>query len=128
VVEAIIHAEYKRSYADDAAVFSSDEFDPDREDQRSSQTLEVRNSISIYFMYSLTIRQRSSQDKAHNIFDDLPALAAPKWDELKDELTAYLSTDPVNVRDGLAWWVERQAMYPHLSRMAINYLSIPGRL
>jgi len=38
----------------------------------------------------------------------------------------YLSMGTENVKDSLLWWVEKQAMYPHLSRMARNYLSIPG--
>ena len=62
-----------------------------------------------------------------NIFDTLPALSAPKLSELRDELDSYLSTDPEHVIDALAWWVGKHATYPHLSRMALNYLSIPGR-
>ena len=40
----------------------------------------------------------------------------------------YLSTDPENVKDVLIWWHERKAMYPRLSRMALDYLTIPGTL
>src|SRR6266478_3678755 len=61
-----------------------------------------------------------------NIFDSLPALAAPKPSELLDELDRYLSTDPEHVQNPLAWWHERRKMYPTLSRMALDYLSIPG--
>ena len=61
-----------------------------------------------------------------NIFDTLLALSAPKLSELCDELDSYLSTDPEHVIDTLAWWVGKHATYPHLSRMALNYLSIPG--
>ena len=60
------------------------------------------------------------------MFDDLPALAAPKSSELRDELERYLSTDPEFVPDVLAWWYERRHIYPRLSRMAMDYLSIPG--
>ena len=28
--------------------------------------------------------------------------------------------------DTLAWWYEKRAMFPQLSRMALDYLSIPG--
>ena len=62
-----------------------------------------------------------------NIFDTLPALSAPKLSELRDELDSYLSTDPEHIIDALAWWVGKHATYPHLSRMAFNYLTIPGR-
>ena len=62
-----------------------------------------------------------------NIFDTLPALSAPKLSELRDKLDSYLSTDPEHVIDALAWWVGKCATYPHLSRITLNYLSIPGR-
>jgi hypothetical protein len=61
-----------------------------------------------------------------NIFDDLPALSAPKVTELRDELARYLSTDPEQVKDVLLWWHEHKATYPRLSRMALDYLTIPG--
>jgi hAT family protein len=46
--------------------------------------------------------------------------------ELRTELTQYLSTGPEDVKDPLLWWVGMQAVYPCLSRMARNYLTIPG--
>jgi hypothetical protein len=66
------------------------------------------------------------QCKSHNIFDELPALAAPKRSEVHNELDSYFSTDPEHVVDILAWWTERKAMYPQLSQMVLDYLSIPG--
>jgi predicted oxidoreductase len=63
-----------------------------------------------------------------NIFDNLPALSAPRIKELCDDLDRYLGTDPEHVVDVLMWWTERKSMYPHLSRMALDYLSIPGEL
>jgi hypothetical protein len=69
-----------------------------------------------------------SRNHAANIFDSLPALSAPRIQELRDELDRYLSTDPEHVVDVLMWWTERKSMYPRLSRMALDYLSIPGEL
>lgn len=43
-----------------------------------------------------------------------------------DEFDRYLSTPPEPVDNPIAWWYERQEMYPRLSRMALDYLSIPG--
>ena len=43
-----------------------------------------------------------------------------------DELQHYLSTDAEDVTDGLTWWYERRKIYPELSCMACDYLSIPG--
>lgn len=60
------------------------------------------------------------------MFDELPALAAPTQSDLRDELECYLSSDPEHVGDVLLWWFERQQAYPSLSRMAMDYLSIPG--
>ena len=70
----------------------------------------------------------TSGKHSKNIFDNLPALSAPRIRELRDELDRYLSTDPEHVVDVLMWWTERKSMYPHLSRMALDYLSIPGEL
>ncbi|OBZ79481.1 putative AC9 transposase [Grifola frondosa] len=61
-----------------------------------------------------------------NIFDSIPALSAPKPSERRSELDIYLATDPEHVADALAWWHERRGTYPHLSRMALDYLSIPA--
>jgi hAT family C-terminal dimerisation region len=69
-----------------------------------------------------------SRNHTTNIFDDLLALSAPRIRELRDELDRYLGTDPEHVIDVLMWWTERKSMYPHLSHMALDYLSIPGEL
>src|SRR5271155_2295066 len=61
-----------------------------------------------------------------NIFDNLPALQAPKPAELHGEVDRYLSTDPEHVTDVLVWWYEHKHIYPCLHRMALDYLSIPG--
>ena len=66
-----------------------------------------------------------SQD-SYNIFDNLPCLVEPKSSELRDELDRYLSTDPEQVDNVLVWWNDRSASFPSLSRMALNYLSIPA--
>src|SRR6266487_279862 len=68
-----------------------------------------------------------TQKSKPNIFDNLPALAAPNATDLRNELQRYLSMDVEHVEDVLAWWYERRASFPRLSRMARNYLSIPGR-
>lgn len=64
-----------------------------------------------------------------NIFDNLPALKPTVSTELEDELVTYLSTKrDLDVVDALRWWYERKHLYPHLYRMALDYLSIPGKL
>jgi hypothetical protein len=72
------------------------------------------------------LSQSPVESSRTNMFDDLPALAAPKPSDLRDELESYLSSDPEHVADVLLWWFERQHMYPALSCMAVDYLTIPG--
>jgi hypothetical protein len=63
---------------------------------------------------------------SENIFDNLPSLNKPQAAVLQSEIEKYLSTEPVVVTDPLLWWVEQKHVYPRLSRMARDYLSIPG--
>lgn len=66
---------------------------------------------------------------SENMFDSLPTLAVaamPTATDLRDELDWLLSTDPEYVQDVLMWWFEKRYLYPQLSRMALDYLSIPG--
>jgi hypothetical protein len=70
---------------------------------------------------------RASTPTATNIFDVLPALQEFEATAIQDELAMYLSTGrDLRIVDGLRWWYEHKHLYPHLSRMAIDYLSIPG--
>ena len=59
------------------------------------------------------------------MFDNMPALT-PLDTVAVDEVTCYLQTTPEQVDDALAWWHECRHVYPGLSRMARDYLSIPG--
>lgn len=45
-----------------------------------------------------------------------------------DEFERYLSMPTEAVDNPIKWWYERQDMYPRLSRMALDYLAIPGML
>jgi len=88
------------------------------------QVDDMISMILLRHLYSLTtFTPQSSSSK--NIFDDLPDLA-PTAANYRDELEHYLATDIVNVKDVLMWWYERRDMFPNLSRMARDYLSIPG--
>lgn len=63
---------------------------------------------------------------AKNIFDNLPAFRTVTFGTL-DELSRYLSTMPEDVKneDVLKWWYEHKHVYPNLSRMALDYHTIP---
>ncbi|KAF5359917.1 hypothetical protein D9758_013966 [Tetrapyrgos nigripes] len=66
------------------------------------------------------------QPKLKNQFDELDAYLPPKKSRLRDELNRYLSTDPEAVKDPIQWWTSKSSEFPCLSRMAMNYLSIPA--
>lgn len=46
--------------------------------------------------------------------------------EAPNELDEYLSQPLEKVRDPIAWWWEHRVIYPRLSVMALDYLSIPA--
>ena len=51
----------------------------------------------------------------------------PKVLALDEELTRYFVAPPEATANPLRWWFENQEIYPRLSRMARNYLSVPGK-
>ena len=46
--------------------------------------------------------------------------------DLGDEVERYLAAPLETPADALVWWHERRMLYPNLSRMALDYLTIPG--
>lgn len=47
--------------------------------------------------------------------------------EQPDELERYLNADIVRQAENpIAWWMDHKHAYPRLSRMALDYLTIPG--
>lgn len=65
-------------------------------------------------------------DNSTNIFDHLPALA-PNPATSINELDAYLTANIENVTDAITWWHGHHKTYLWLSRMALDYLTIPGK-
>ena len=72
------------------------------------------------------ILQKNNHAPSDNIFDALPALSTNSK-SLLDELTQFLTSPTERTHDPLRWWAEREAIYPRLSRMARDYLSVPGK-
>ena len=70
--------------------------------------------------------QEANETVFDNIFDSLSVLSALKKAVLTDELTQYLTTPTEAAPDPLLWWIEKQAVYPCLSHMTRDNLSIPG--
>ena len=56
----------------------------------------------------------------------MAALAPPKPTNLHSELDQYLSTDVVYLADPIAWWHKHHALYPQLSQMVLDFLTILG--
>jgi hypothetical protein len=124
---------WEASWIDTACQIVRDEFD------RSYASLDIEelneNDVQmpeacLFFLFRIMFSMVTFQipsDKSSNIFDNLPDLA-PALSDLLDELDRYLATDVEDVRDALMWWYERRATFPRLSRMARDYLSIPGNV
>ena len=43
------------------------------------------------------------------------------------EIDKYLKLPVEHVKNPLKWWFNNRTTYPNLSRMALDYLSIPGK-
>lgn len=50
----------------------------------------------------------------------------PIHEALVAEFRRYLASDIANIVDPIAWWYANASAFPHLWRMAVDYLSIPG--
>ena len=119
----LVHEEFDCSNASSAGVGDGDD-DDDSAFEGSSDSVRAFTLCSYFFLTHLsTLPQPFS---TNNIFDHLPSLA-PSTAKIRDELDWYLSTDTENAHDGLLWWHKRCMTYPRLSRMARDYLSIPGK-
>lgn len=63
-----------------------------------------------------------------NMFDSLPSLGPLRRSTaVMDELRLFLNMDPEHVPNPVQWWYENRATYPRLYRMALDYLTIPGK-
>jgi hypothetical protein len=107
----IVREEFEHVYADIV----------ESEDSDDGQPVCPFIFFSLFFFH--TFFQGAISD---NIFDSLPTLSVSKKTVPADELTRYLAAPTEVASDPLAWWMERQAVYPHLSRMARDYFCIPG--
>lgn len=81
----------------------------------------VRTSSICSFGEILTLIQASK-----NMFDNLLS-AKPTAPAGDDEVTLYLEEKVENVGDPIAWWLTQRDRFPRLSRMALDYLLIPGK-
>jgi len=73
-----------------------------------------------------SLLQASGLTKPKNIFDGILSIA-PTSLHMLDKLQHYLALDIEDMMDALKWWYERHGLFPCLSYMACNYLSIPSK-
>jgi len=82
--------------------------------------------ISIHFASLANIfnftQTKSGDDRDVIDFFDIPMDGIQESNELDE----YLSQGIEKVRDPIAWWWDHRKVYPRLSAMALDYLSIPG--
>ncbi len=66
--------------------------------------------------------------KDRNQFDDLPVFRrrAARTTGPDNEIKRYINSPTVVTKDPIQWWWDHRREYPRLSRMALNYLTIPG--
>jgi len=72
-----------------------------------------------------SLLQASALTKPKNIFDGILSIAPTSLHTL-DKLQHYLASDIEDMMDALKWWYEGRGLFPYLSRMAHDYLSIPS--
>jgi len=68
----------------------------------------------------------STQLSSSLSFDVFAHINLPAASTSRSELDDYLTTSVENVVDPLKWWWEKRRVFPKLSRMALDFLSIPG--
>jgi hypothetical protein len=69
-----------------------------------------------------TTQTESDNNQDASDFFDIPMDGI----QVTSELDEYLSQAIEKVRDPIAWWWDHQKVYPQLSAMAFDFLSIPG--
>ncbi|KAJ8474625.1 hypothetical protein ONZ51_g7088 [Trametes cubensis] len=69
-----------------------------------------------------------AESVSENIFDNMPDLFSGNSRRTlsNDELDLYLKAEPEAVSNPIQWWHTRRRLFPRLSRMALDYLTIPA--
>ena len=116
--EDIVWEEFKRHY---------EEYIPHKQPAKTSQS--SKKKVSKYIIFILFFDSKSSQSWNDDT-DDSESSSSSSSDEedFVEELDRYLLSGHIKkVKDPLQWWNDNQGSYPRLSRMAKDYLTIPGQ-
>ena len=109
----------KQEFTDNYATLQGDDTASDAGDAPVSP--KVRPLICS-FKYILTTLIQASKNMFDNILSAKSTVPAGV-----DEFTSYLEEKVENVGDPIAWWLTQRNRYPRLSKMALDYLLIPGQ-
>ena len=113
--EDIVREEFRRNY---------EEYIP-RKLAKASQP--SKKKVSIHIVIILFFVSRSFQSRNDDTDDSESSSSSSEEEEFVEELDRYLSSGRIKgVKDPLKWWHDNQGSYLRLSRMAKDYLSIPG--
>lgn len=62
------------------------------------------------------------------MFDVFAHVNLPAASSSRSELDDYLTSAVQEVSDPLKWWYEKRRVFPKLSQMALDFLSVPGMI
>lgn len=130
IAEGLVRKQFAAKYADrEISVEADDDGSAaDDEDEESPRT-QVRPCVcSAWTPYRLRAHWQRGVDSEVNLFDNLPFLNAAPEPADSDEIKRYLAADVIPMKDPISWWQGKRKQFPRLSRMAIDYLNIPGTL
>ncbi|KAI5822048.1 hATC-domain-containing protein [Schizophyllum commune Tattone D] len=63
---------------------------------------------------------------SHRVICSTTSLAPLQRSDRRDELERYLRAPIEDADDPIQWWNDRRALYPRLSQIAIDFLTIPS--
>ena len=114
-MEEIVREKFKRNYEEYVV-------------RKPKPSQSINRKVSIHISSILFIVSRVFQSRNDDSGDSDSSSSSSDDEEFADELDRYLSSGRIKqVKDPIGWWHENQASYPCLSRMAMDYLTIPGR-
>ena len=108
--ESLVRDEFEHSYASRADLAADEQvlgLDMENSDIEVPRELAASNKLSF------------------SLFDNIDAFMPPKAADLRSEIDHYLVDDVEQADDPVKWWHDRRAVYPVLSRMALDFLTIP---
>jgi hypothetical protein len=91
----------------------------------TAETL-VRDEHSTVYEKKKPSEAPDTQATRDNSFMAFGNLSIKQSTGKSNELDDYLRQPVENVPDALTWWINHAHVYPTLSQMALDYLSIPG--